>query len=55
MPDVINNSWYDPDITDECSGIYKTTLDAVEAAGIAVVFSAGNNGSGASTITKPKT
>jgi len=54
MPDVINNSWYDPDITDECSGIYKTTLDAVEAAGIAVVFSAGNNGSGASTITKPK-
>ena len=54
MPDVISNSWYDPDVTNECSGIYKTTLDAVEAAGIAVVFSAGNNGSGASTITKPK-
>ena len=54
MPDVISNSWYDPDITNECSGIYKTTLDAVEASGIAVVFSAGNNGSGPSTITKPK-
>ena len=54
MPDVISNSWYDPDVTNECSGIYKTTLDAVEAAGIAVVFSAGNSGSGASTITKPK-
>jgi subtilisin family serine protease len=54
MPDVISNSWYDPDVSNECSGIYKTTLDAVEAAGIAVVFSAGNNGSGASTITKPK-
>lgn len=54
MPDAINNSWYDPDVTNECSGIYKTTLDAVEAAGIAVVFSAGNNGPGTSTITKPK-
>jgi len=54
MPDAIGNSWYDPDVTNECSGIYKTTLDALEAAGIAVVFSAGNNGSGASTITKPK-
>lgn len=54
MPDVISNSWYDPDVTNECSGIYKTTLDAVEAAGIAVVFSAGNSGPGTSTITKPK-
>ena len=54
MPDAINNSWYDPDVSNECSGIYKTTLDAVEAAGIAVVFSAGNDGPGSSTITKPK-
>jgi subtilisin family serine protease len=54
MPDAINNSWYDPSVSDECSGIYKTTLDAVEAAGIAVVFSAGNSGPGTSTITKPK-
>jgi subtilisin family serine protease len=54
MPDAISNSWYDPDVTNECSGIYKTTLDAVEAAGIAVIFSAGNNGPGTSTITKPK-
>ena len=54
MPDAIGNSWYDPDITDECTGIYKTTFDALEAAGIAVVFSAGNAGSGVSTITKPK-
>ena len=40
MPDVISNSWYDPDVTNECSGIYKTTLDALEAAGLAIVFSA---------------
>lgn len=54
MPDVISNSWYDPNATDECTGIYKQTFDAVEAAGIAIVFSAGNNGPGSSTITKPK-
>ncbi len=54
MPDVISNSWYDPNATDECTGIYKSTFDALEAAGIAIVFSAGNNGPNASTITKPK-
>ncbi|NUN08190.1 MAG: S8 family serine peptidase [Ignavibacteriaceae bacterium] len=54
MPDAISNSWFDPDVSNECAGIYKTTLDALEAAGIAVVFSAGNNGPGTSTITKPK-
>lgn len=55
MPDVINCSWQDPTATDECtSSIYRSVLTAVEAAGIAVVFSAGNSGSGASTITRPK-
>lgn len=54
MPDAIGNSWYDPDVTNECSGIWKTTLDAMEAAGVAIVFSAGNSGPGTSTITKPK-
>lgn len=54
MPDAINNSWYDPTTISECTGAYKATFDAVEAAGIAIVFSAGNNGSGASTITMPK-
>ncbi|MBV6478179.1 MAG: hypothetical protein HGGPFJEG_00927 [Ignavibacteria bacterium] len=55
MPDVINCSWRDPSATDECTtSIYRTVLTAVEAAGIAIVFSAGNSGSGASTITPPK-
>ncbi len=54
MPDVISCSWWDPNISNECTSIYKTTLDAVEAAGIAVVFSAGNSGPNASTITRPK-
>ena len=54
MPDAISCSWYDPNTTNQCSGLYKQTFDAVEAAGIAIVFSAGNNGPNASTITMPK-
>jgi subtilisin family serine protease len=57
VPDVINNSWYDPNVSStECSGAsgYYDVIDAIEALGTAVVFSAGNNGPGASTITPPK-
>lgn len=56
MPDAINNSWYDSNVSNECASnnAYKLVFDACEAAGIAVVFSAGNNGPNASTITKPK-
>lgn len=54
MPDAISNSWYDPGISNDCSSIYVNTLNAVEAVGIAVVFSAGNSGPGTSTITSPK-
>lgn len=55
MPDVISCSWQDPTATDQCtSSIYRTLLSTVEAAGIAVVFSAGNSGPGSSTITPPK-
>jgi subtilisin family serine protease len=54
MPDAINCSWYDPDVANECTSVYVNTLTAVETAGIAVVFSAGNSGPNPSTITKPK-
>lgn len=54
QPDAICNSWFDPNTVNECNGNYRATLDAVEAAGVAVVFSAGNSGSSASTITQPK-
>ena len=56
MPDVISCSWQDPNVsgTAQCNSIYVPTLNALEAAGIAVCFSAGNSGSGASTITPPK-
>jgi len=54
MPDAIGNSWFDPTATDCANGVYRQTLDAVEAAGIAIVFSAGNNGPSPSSITIPK-
>lgn len=53
MPDVINNSWYDPDITDDCASSYVDVETALEAAGIASIFSAGNAGPNDQTITPP--
>ncbi len=58
IPDVINNSWGRPnDIDDQdwgaCSQFVIPVMAAVEAAGIANVFSAGNNGPGDQTISIP--
>lgn len=53
MPDVINNSWYDPSISVDCESAYVDVEAALEAAGIASVFSAGNAGPDPKTITPP--
>ena len=54
IPDIINNSWYDPSLTDaDCFSVYVPAEEAMEAAGIAVVFSAGNAGPGPMSITPP--
>ena len=54
IPDVINNSWYDPSLTElDCYSVYIPILESLEAAGIAVVFSAGNSGPDENTITPP--
>lgn len=54
VPDVINNSWGGTASTAECSSSVVPILNALEAAGVAVVFSAGNSGPGTATITSPK-
>lgn len=59
VPDAISNSWRDPAVStaQECSptsGGYGPVIQAIEALGTAVIFSAGNSGPGASTITSPK-
>ncbi|HHM21825.1 MAG TPA: T9SS type A sorting domain-containing protein, partial [Bacteroidetes bacterium] len=55
MPAVINNSWWDPSLGgNDCFSVYRSIMEALETAGIAVVFSAGNNGPDMGTITPPK-
>ncbi|MFM9142757.1 MAG: S8 family serine peptidase [Bacteroidota bacterium] len=56
VPDVINNSWGgSTQDSSQCnSPTYLPLFNALSAAGLAVVFSAGNSGSGLSTITSPK-
>ncbi|RMG73712.1 MAG: T9SS C-terminal target domain-containing protein [Bacteroidetes bacterium] len=44
FPDVINNSWGGSDTICAAPALYGPTLNALEAAGIAVIFSAGNRG-----------
>ncbi len=56
MPDVINNSWGQaggPD-TSICNSWASQLFNVVEAAGIAITFSAGNEGPGASTVKHPQ-
>ena len=57
LPDVINNSWgrstdVSPDI---CTNPIGGAIAACQLAGIAVVWSAGNNGPGTNTIGAPAT
>ena len=52
-PDVINNSWTCPS-SEGCShDTLKTVVENTRAAGIVVVASAGNSGSGCNTVSTP--
>lgn len=54
VPIVINNSWgLSSNDTTLCKSFASDMFDALQAAGIAVVFSAGNDGPGASTVGRP--
>ncbi|MFC2110853.1 S8 family serine peptidase [Bacteroidota bacterium] len=56
IPDAINNSWgrtSNGDTTYCTNSVVTQAFDAVEAVGIANIFSAGNNGPGAATISDP--
>jgi len=57
IPDAINNSWGisgQSGDTSICSSYVTQMFDAIEAAGIANVFSAGNSGPNDTTIGKPQ-
>jgi len=56
IPDAINNSWgiaLTPQDDTLCVSVVSDLLNAVEAAGIAAIFSAGNEGPGAQTVGRP--
>lgn len=44
IPDVVNNSWGFPDLVGQCYTEFESDINVLKAAGIAVVFSGGNQG-----------
>ncbi len=52
-PDVVNNSWGFDTRPNVCDTVFQQAITNLKAAGIAVVFSAGNRGPGASTSVSP--
>ena len=56
VPDVINNSWrwYNEMDTFQCSGYAVELMNVIEAAGIANIFSAGNNGPNNDGVRSPQ-
>ncbi len=54
VPDVILNSWGVPrGLFAPCDATFWTVIDNVEAAGIATIFAAGNEGPGAKSMRSP--
>ncbi|MEC8603745.1 MAG: S8 family serine peptidase [Bacteroidota bacterium] len=56
VPDVINNSWrwYDGGDTIHCGGFVVDLMNAIEAAGIANIFSGGNSGPNNTSVNSPQ-
>jgi len=53
VPDVVNSSWGLEENVNQCIPTFQPDIQALKAAGIAVVFSAGNSGPGANTSISP--
>jgi bacillopeptidase F len=51
IPDVLNNSWGFQ--SDGCNGVFDRAIDALELAGVPVVFSSGNRSAGLDTVAAP--
>jgi bacillopeptidase F len=52
-PDVVNASWGFQNLPGICENAFQPDIDALNAAGIAVVFAAGNTGPGPATSISP--
>jgi len=53
LPDVVNGSWGYDDMVNECFVEFVSDVEALKAAGVAVVFASGNSGPNASTSISP--
>jgi len=56
LPDVVNNSWGivdPPEVVGSCITEFQTDIQALKAAGVAMVFSAGNQGPNSHTSVSP--
>lgn len=53
VPDVLNNSWGFLQDNIDCSDLFWTPIDNLEALGTVVIFAAGNEGPNAGTIRNP--
>jgi bacillopeptidase F len=53
FPDVVSNSWGDNSRVNQCYLEFESDIQALKAAGIAVVFAAGNRGPGSSSSLPP--
>jgi bacillopeptidase F len=53
IPDVVNNSYGRGRNVEDCRSVFRTIIQNLDFAGVAVVFSAGNSGPNASTINLP--
>jgi subtilisin family serine protease len=52
-PDVVNASWGFQNLAGLCENTFQPDIDALNVAGIAIVFAAGNTGPGAATSISP--
>ena len=53
LPDVVNNSWGFDQAVDQCLPEFQPDVQALRAAGVAVVFAAGNTGPNPTTSISP--
>lgn len=51
VPDVVNNSW--GFLPGRCDGVFDRAIDALELAGVPVVFASGNRSNGFDTVAAP--
>ena len=53
QPDIVNNSWGFPDPEGACRRLFEEDIHLLQAAGILLVFAAGNDGPSASSDVSP--